>query len=72
LAYALPSVERPPTRRGSRRPIRFAKLEGELITPLRTGVLTATFRCAAPARLLMSGASLAATEAAEGARETLI
>ena len=37
-------------RRGSRRSIRFARLELERITPLHTGALIATFRCAAPAR----------------------
>jgi hypothetical protein len=37
-------------RRGSRRSFRFARLELELITPLRTDALIATFRCAAPAR----------------------
>jgi hypothetical protein len=37
-------------RRGSRRAIRFARLEPERIAPLHTGVLIATFHCDAPAR----------------------
>src|ERR1700729_1369620 len=51
LAYALRTVEWPPTRQRSRRAIRFARLELEVGNALHTGVLIATFRCAAPARV---------------------
>ena len=73
------------TGRGSRRRIRFARLERELMTPLRAGALERMTpfhiavliaasvarrpRVAAPSP--MSGASLAATEAAACARQTL-
>jgi hypothetical protein len=49
-ADALHSVECPPTGRGSRRSMRCARLELELITPLHAGVRIATYGCAAPAR----------------------
>ena len=65
----------PPTGRGSRRSIRFARLELERITPLHAGALIATFRCAAPARcgaFADERRIVAATKAAECGRETLI
>ena len=47
---SLPSVDRPPTGRGSRCSIRFARLELERIAPLHAGVRIAAFRSVAPAR----------------------
>jgi hypothetical protein len=75
LAYALQSVERPPTARGSRRAIRFARLERTDSARFHTGALIATFRRGDPrvaARSPISGASWPATKAAEYGRETLI
>jgi len=57
--------EWPPTARGPRRSIRFARLERERMTAFHTAALVAT-RCAAPSvavRSSMSGASLPATKA---------
>jgi hypothetical protein len=64
LAYALRSVEWPPTGRRFRRSIRFARLERERINGPSHLALIATSRCAAPARLRAfadGGASLPAT-----------
>jgi hypothetical protein len=54
---------------GRRRPLRYARLEQETITPGDTDVLIATFRCAAPARCgafadarrIVTGASMVAS-----------